>query len=110
FRVHERIAGDILGHFGQAGTELPDLFQPVDADAETPMQRALREQGRLTVPLVGWPVRAVQGADGRADTDPSTVLNDVSDVALAAPCRPTPRRRARPRWRSAASPVGPRSH
>jgi hypothetical protein len=83
FTAHVRVAWNILAHFGQPRQQaLLDLFQPVDADAETPLQRALAERGLDAIPLAGLPPRSTSA---RSDTaPPATVLLDTADVAKSA--------------------------
>jgi hypothetical protein len=83
FGAHIRVAWNIIAHFGAPRQQaLLDLFQPVDADAETPLQRALAERGLDAIPLAGLPARSTSS---RQDTAPPTaVLTDVTDVAKSA--------------------------
>ena len=82
FKIHVRIARDILTRFGQPDQQpLHDLFQPVDADADTPIQRAIA-RGFPVVPLAGFPARTTSS---RRDTaPPNVILADVADVGKSA--------------------------
>jgi hypothetical protein len=83
FAAHVRVAWNVLAHFGRPRQQaLIDLFQPVDADAETPLQRALAERGLDAIPLAGLPPRS---PSSRTDTaPPATILLDTTDVAKSA--------------------------
>jgi hypothetical protein len=81
FKAHVRVGEDILTRFGQPDQQLTDLFQPVDADADTPLQRALA-RGLPVVPLAGYPPRSTSS---RRDTaPPNVILGDVADVGKSA--------------------------
>jgi hypothetical protein len=82
FSLHKRIAGDILTRFAQPGQQsLVDLFQPVSADYETPLQRAI-ERGFPVVPLAGFAARSPSAL--RSDPEPTQILTGVADTAKAA--------------------------
>jgi hypothetical protein len=82
FSAHKRVAGDILSRFAQPGQqELVDLFQPVSADYDTPIQRAI-ERGLPVVPLAGFAARSPSGL--RTDPEPTQILTGVADTAKAA--------------------------
>ena len=80
-RVHAAL--DILTNFGQVPEGLRALFQPVDADTETPFQQAIHDRGLDAIPLAGTSERAPASAL-RAFADPHAVLQDVGDVAESA--------------------------
>jgi hypothetical protein len=83
FAAHVRVAWNVLAHFGKPRAQATlDLFQPVDADAETPMQQAIHERGLDAIPLVGLGARSPSST--RDTAPPATILADTTDMAQSA--------------------------